>query len=503
MTHKFSYTSKSLYDLNSLLTAANVLICVLISYLYFTTGNTDYVNIFTVFLVYLFAIENIGMLVYEKKRRNPFIIILVLVVTLFYMIRIATLIISPSSAMIFQVASIMAKDLNYALIFILFANASIFLGFYIGNKNNIIRKNILCEDNHAPKLRNALIIITFLILIDFFSVINQELFGRLTGFIQTLFFNQHIILLLTFAMLSYHYKKISLQYRILFIFIFLSMIVLLTLSGSRSAFLVVGMSILMGILAVKQRILISKKAILIGLMIIPVAMIFFVTATFKRALDIKDTITIEHLSMAKDYEMLSSDAVDKSLDLIYYRLGFLDWSTELISNRQTFASIINGQYYVESIIDNVLTPGFDVFGVPTASNALSYVRNGLPIPHKDQISEAYQSDQLGIYGEYYVLFYGYPALIVFFISAFAFQRIFVSFKTKNVLLNCLYRVVLLNLFYVWMNSFGMDWFALDIVSTIITTVLFARYYVSDGTRKIVLGLNRKRILDLPGHKSTT
>lgn len=480
------------YDLNSLLRVANVLICGFTIYLYFTTGDTDYVNLLTVFLACLFVIENIGMLLYERRRRNPFIIILVLLMTVFYMFRIATLIISPSSAMTLQVSSITARDLNYALIFILFSNASMFLGFHIGIKKNVIRKSITFEDDQTPKINNAIIIICLLVLINFFGILNPEIFGRLSGFISTLFINQHIILLFTFAMLAYHYDKISQQLRILFIIIFLCMVVLMTLSGSRSGFLTVGMLMLIGILAVKQRMMISKKIILICLIIIPVAMIFFVTATFKRQLDIKDTITVEHLYLANDYGIFGSDIMEKNLSLIYYRLGFLDWSTELIANRQKFARVINGQYYIESITDNVLTPGFDVFGTAKASNALGYVRSGLPIPHKNQISEAYNSEQMGIYGEYYVLFYGYPALVVFFLLAFAFQRAFVTFKTTNVLLACLYRAVLLNLFYIWMNSFGMDWFALDIVSAIITTFLFARYYVSNRKRKIVFKIESKK-----------
>ena len=486
-------STTSLYDLNSLLRVANVVICGLSIYLYYIKDDNDLVNIFTLFLLGLFAIENIWMLSYEKRRRNPFILILVLVVTVFYMARIATILHIPTSASLFQTAFITtAKDLNYALIFILLSNASMFLGFYIGRKNNIIRKNITFSDDPVPKVHNAIIIIIPCVLVQFFNVLNPEAFGRLTGYVQGIIYNQQIILLFTFTLLAYHYNKISLRIRTLFIVMILAIIILITLSGSRAGVLSMGMFLLMGILAVKQRIMISKKVILICLIMVPISMSFFVTATFKRQLGITKKVSVEHLYLAKEDEIFDFNRIEDYLAAIYYRLAFLDYSTVLIANRQNFAKIINVQYYVESIVDNVLTPGFDVFGTARASYALSYVRIGLPIPHKDQIKEAYQSDQMGIYGEYYVLFYGYPALAVFFFLAFMFQRAFVSFKTTNVLLFCLYRAVLLNLFYIYMNSFGTDWFLLDIVAAVITTFLFARYYVSNRKRKIDLQLESKK-----------
>jgi len=482
-------TSKTLYDLNSLLSVANVLICGIIICLYYIKDDNGIVNIFTLLLGCLFAIENIGMLSYEKRRRNPFILILVLVVTVFYMARIATILYVPTSASLFGNNFITsAKDLNYALIFILLSNASMFLGFYIGRKNNASLKKMTCEDDHVPKINNALIIINLCVLVQFFNLINPETFGRLTGYVQTIFFNQQIIFLFAFTLLAYHYNKISLRIRTLFIVMFLAIVLLITLSGSRSGVLTVSMLLLMGILAVNQRIMISKKIILICLIIIPISMIFFVTATVKRGLGIKDTITVKHLYMINEHKY----RLKYHLALIYYRLGFIDYSTELIANRQKFARIINGQYYVKSIIDNVLTPGFDVFGTPRASHALSYVIRGESIPDKDQVALNYQADQMGIYGEYYVLFYGYPALAAFFLLACIFQGVFNAIETRNILLSCMYRAVLLNLFYIYINSFGTDWFALNIVITVITTFLFGRYFVSNRKRKFVFMIESKR-----------
>lgn len=481
-----AYTSKSSYDLNALLVIANILICGVTIYLYFTTDDTNYVNLSTVLMSCLLSIENIWMLLYEKKKKNSFILILVLVVTVFYIVRIPTLILIPSSAISFQESSVTVIDLNYTLTFILFANASMFLGFYIGTKHNARHINLSFSNDPIPKIKNSIIILSLLILINFFGFLNSEIFGRLNGFISEVFFNQHIILLFTLVMLVYHYDNISQQLRILFISIFLCIVILTSLSGSRSAFLTVFMLLLFSVLAVKQKFMVSKKILLLFLIVIPITFIMFITATFKRQNNIEDKITTEHIYMAINEELFDWSLMENHLGLIFFRIGFLDYSTEIIANRQNYSVILNREYYIKSLIDNVLTPGFDVFGTPRVSYAVSYVMTGRYIPSKYQIGESYQSNQLGIYGECYGLFYGFPALAVLCFLAFMFQKAYVAFKTTNDLLSCIYKAVIFKLFYVFLNSFGMDWFVMDIISAVLTTFLFARYYVSGGKKRIVL-----------------
>ena len=189
-------TSKVSYDLNSTLRVANILICVITAYLYNTTGSTDYVNELTIFLLCLFAIENICMLLYEKRRRNPFILLLVLVVTVFYMMRIPSLIWMPLSASTLQIMSITTLDLNYALIFILFANASMFLGFYLGNKHNVHHLHLSFSDDTIPSVKNSILILILYILVTFASSTNPAIWGRLYLFTTILLMNQNLICLL-------------------------------------------------------------------------------------------------------------------------------------------------------------------------------------------------------------------------------------------------------------------------------------------------------------------
>jgi len=479
--------SKTFYDLNSLLIFANIVICGTVVYLYGTKDGNTPVNVFTIVLVCIFAMENIGMLSYEKKMNNPFIIILVLVTTVFYMLRVATIIHIPASVSLYEETFVpSANELNYTLTFIFLSNAVMFLGFYLGGKNIATQNKVTCEDDNVPKIRNAIVLILILIFIDFSNVSSTELFGRFTGYIQYIF-NRHTILLFTFTMLVYHYNKISLRNLMLFMVLTIAVVILTTLSGSRSSILSVAMLLLMSVLAVKQRIMISKKIIIICLILIPLSFILFATATLKRQLGITANVSVEQLYAAKESEIFDFDNIEHLLVNIYYRLGYLNWSADLIANTEKFATIINSQYYFKSIIDNVLSPGFDVFNTRKASLALSYVNTGQNIPDDvHEVSQSYLSSQMGIYGEYYVLFYGYPALVVFFFLAFMIQRIYVNFKSKNNFRYYLYTAVMLNLFYLHLNSYGIDWFAMDVVTSIITVFLFVRFYDSKRCKKNIL-----------------
>ena len=90
---------------------------------------------------------------------------------------------------------------------------------------------------------------------------------------------------------------------------------------------------------------------------------------------------------------------------------------------------------------------------------------------------------MGIYGEYYVMFYGYPALLVYFLFAFMIQRVYDTIKTKDQLQAYFYQTFCISVFFTWMNSFGSDWIMNEAVSLIFTGMFIHRYYHSPA-RKI-------------------
>lgn len=482
MQAKSSAKSKnSLYDFNTLLKYANIFLCALSAYLYSLNGDNEFVNIYTVVLAIIIGVENISMLFYEKKRRNPFIIIIVFLSTVFYLARITTLVAIPLST-IFERDSVTSGDLNYALIFIILSNASMFLGFYIRWVNSVKQENVIKAEYSTKKKRNMIVILIIMIMLLGLNSM-QIGGGGLVSFLIEVFFHQQVILLFSFVFLFYYYDKISGRARLQIAIIILAFVFFVTLSGSRSGILGIGILLFMSMLVVRQKVLVSKWVILICVLMIPISIFLYIAATFNRGLEEKQTNAINVLKMMNEQKFLDKESVQFFLGRIFERIGFLDFSTSLIANSEKFSGVVNPIYYSKSIVDNVLTPGFDVFNTPRVSHALGHVALGQGIPTRDTIAESYQSDQMGIYGEYYILFFGYPAIVAFFFLAYIFQWVYDFFRKKGLLFSYLCQVLVLNIFIIYMNSFGTDWLILEIMGHVATALFFVKYYNSSNNSK--------------------
>lgn len=469
-------STKFLYDFNSLLQFANAVLCILSIYLYSVEGNNEYVNIFTVFLAIIIGLENIGMLFYEKRRRNPFIVIIVFLSTVFYLTRITTLIAVPLS-IIFERDSVTSENLNYALLFIIFCNASMFLGFYIRRVHQLKSEDKTPARYSTKKIRNVIMILVIMILLLGLNAMQIDA-GGLVAFLIELFFHQQVILLFSFVFFFYYYDSIPRSIRWQLILIIFAFVFFVTLSGSRSGILGIGILMFMSMLVVRQKVLVSKWIILSCVVLIPISIFLYIAATFNRGLEEKQTNAVNVLKMMDEKGFLDKESLQFFLGRIFERIGFLDFSTSLIANREKFSGVVNPVYYSKSIVDNVLTPGFDVFNTPRVSHALGHVAIGQGIPTRDTIAESYQSDQMGIYGEYYILFFGYPAVVAFFFLAYIFQWGYDFFRKKGLFLSYLCQVLVLNIFITYMNSFGTDWLVLEIIGHACTALVFIKYYNS-------------------------
>ena len=475
---------KKFIDFNSTLQLINGFFCILSIYLFGLKGYNEYINIFSIALALILGLVNIGMLYYEKKRRNPFIVIIIFISTIFYLGRVVTLVAYPLSV-IFERDSVTVKDVNYALIFIILSNISMFIGFYLRKKNKkkSINKKKISEYSNL-KTRNVIgipLILIFIMWIQSFGIAN----GGMASFLIEIFFHQAVILLFSFIYIVYYFEDIPSRIRLQILFIIFSFVFFVTIGGSRGAILGILIIMLVSILVVKQKVLLSKKIIMLFLVLIPITVILYVIATFNRGLEVKEANLFTILNLMDEKNFINADTINFFLGRIFERIGFLDFSTCLIAKREIFSEVINPIYYLKSIVDHILTPGFDVFNTPRASHSLGHIAIGQEIPTKLTLAESYQSDQMGIYGEYYVMFRGYPALIIFFLMAYIFQWIYDSFNRENQLLSFLYKGLFLYLFYGYVNSFGSDWFLFEVVGTIFTGLVFNKYYVESKTLKVI------------------
>lgn len=93
------------------------------------------------------------------------------------------------------------------------------------------------------------------------------------------------------------------------------------------------------------------------------------------------------------------------------------------------------------------------------------------------MTETYQSDQFGIYGEFYALF-GYASLPLFFLTAFLLKRVYVRLSRENPFELAMMRVVVLSVFVKIVNSYGMDWTIIETVPLVAAIMLYSLFFRS-------------------------
>jgi len=488
MNLKLNLSGKTNYDISSLLQLANFTIIVIAPVMFLNEGPTMFINGFTVALACIFCILNILILYYEIRNRDPFMQILVFVTTLFYLTRILTLMYDPiphyTSAL--QRFKIQVYDFNYALIFIILSNVFIFLGLAFA-KGKIIFKEI---DFNIHKPGNPLtvsFILLFTLVSNYFFILGFESLGRLSSFIASIFMGTGMILLMTINYTLMNYRNLSKVSRIVLILLFTLFLVIATIHGSRSSFLTLFILFICVVLSLKNKILISRRSIFIGILLIPILIFSFLVATYVRKLqyDTKTVIDKERIEYIKEFK-LADLAVEQVqvLSPIFDRVGYLGYSVDMITNAKKYRRFINFRHYFKSIIDNGLTPGFDVFDTPRASHSLKYVYfNIKEKPTQKAIAANYNSDMFTIYGEYYILFGGYPALILLLLAAYLFKKIYLIIKTDNIFLFYLLRSLILLIYYNWLISFGFDWMIVEIIGYLIPIFIWWKSF-SMKMRKI-------------------
>ncbi len=245
--------------------------------------------------------------------------------------------------------------------------------------------------------------------------------------------------------------------------------VLHTMIGSRSALVEIIKNYIIVILAIAGRITFSRKISITVAALLPIIIVLligsFTFASFVRAnrggddANFFDTERLVELYKSSELQLSN---FEKILPPIFDRIGFFDYSAEIIAHRDTYTSVINVESYAKSIVDNLLTPGFDIFDQPKISNSLKFIYQYLGTPSKLAVTDSYQSDQLGLYGELYALF-GYVSLPLFFLLAYLLKRIYLGLRSENPFNLAMKRIVVLYLFVTIINSYGIDWFIIDIL----------------------------------------
>lgn len=476
-----------LVDLNKLLMLANLLVAGLLVFALVHEDANEYVDQQTDLLGILLCVQTQVALFIERKRRDPFVILLAFETIFYYSLRIFTLSLYPFSA-VFPRYPFDASDSNYALIFIIIANVFLYAGFFLLQA----RQDLGIDATNRTVTAPGRVVLLMMAAISFTyfsgSYWTEDNIPRVFSFVSQLL-SATVIVLMSVSYLVLFRRSLSRRVVLTLAILIVADMAVHTLVGSRSAIIAVVQDFMMAGLATAGFIRIRRSHILLGFAFLPVMVVLligtFAISTFNRgqkeagaSFDLGRA-----MSLASDSSsvLLAGSSLDVVLPPIFARTGFFDFAAEIIAHRAQYSSLINPSSYAKSIVDNILTPGFDVYDAPKISNGLEFIYLDWGVPSKLQVLESYQSDQLGIYGEFYALL-GYGCLPVLFIIAWLLKRMYLAASSPNPFYLLMKRVVVLFVFVELLRSFGIDWIISETIPLVGAIFLYAFLFSSRAAR---------------------
>lgn len=472
--------SNRLVDFNSILMGVNLLVAALLVYGFSLLGDDNpYVDAETIILALLLCLQTLIALVVERKRRDPFVIVLAYIMIFYFSLRIFTLVLYPYSD-VFPRFPYEVADSNYAMIFILLANTCLYLGLYAVKTN--IGPIAFGRWGATTPVR-----VLFLLLVVSLFAYTKTTYWTAESVPQVFLFLEAFIYPGTVFLMAYAYclafgKSLGRPFTLLIIAALVVEMTLHSLAGSRGAIIDAMERLMIVLLALGGSIRLAKRYVIWGMALMPVVGalmvgVFFVS-TYVRGPGIKNPLD---LTKATDLagEALSrlptAKVEDAVLSPVFARAGFFDFSAEIIAHRDRYSGIISLPTYFKSIVDNVLSPGFDLFDQPKISNTLVFAYGSRGAPSKELIAGEYQSDQLGLYGELYGLF-GYASLPLFLALAFALKRMYVRLKAADPFALTMKKALLLLVFDWIINSYGLDWILLNSLLFVVSVWMYLFFF---------------------------
>ncbi|MGO9514266.1 MAG: hypothetical protein ACLP2F_11585 [Steroidobacteraceae bacterium] len=475
-------SARNSIDINTVLQAFNLFVAGLIVYGMPYAANNPYIDQETMQLGLLLCLQTHVALFFERRRRDPFVILFAFTMIFYFSLRLFTLALYPYSV-VFERYSYGPADSNFALIFMLVANLFLYAGFFSVK----FKRNAAVDASgwraRSPTRVSVLMLVS--IVYSYMSAIywtadDQPRIASVLG----LFISPPVIFLMALAYFVLFRRSLSRSARYSIAGLIALELVAHTLSGSRSTITTLVQNIMLVMLAISSCIKIKRGWFIVGSLLAPVLLVLligaFLLSTFNRehkdpgeaSLSISQAI---QLAGEATKELGAETELDIILPPIFDRAGFFDYSAEIIAHRDQYQEIFNLPEYGKSIVDNLLTPGFDVYDQPKLGNALEFIYEDLGTPSKEMVPESYQSDQFGIHGELYAVF-GYASLPLFFLLAFFLKGLYVRLRSPSPFALAMERIVVLAAFVKIVNSFGMDWTLIEMVPVVAAVFVYTFFF---------------------------
>lgn len=454
-------------DFNNILQFFNVAVFITSMFLHFKTPDNPYIDNYVFVMVVLIHAQILFILLYEKRRTDPFLIILCGVIIVFYLFRITTLLYNPNASLTLTRTTLIDNETFYYFLLYVFSCVwAIFFGLVIGEKKSLLNSGGFRYSNDDTKHRIqfvtallfAAVAVAHYLYFGFIDDITK--YPRLIR-IMLVFLCYDFSFPLLLTLLFFSKNIISKKLIVLAILCLLVFIVLKTIGGSKGSFLFVGLATLCSSFSVLGRLKMSRFVLKVIILITPIILFSALLGNIylkEHNRHIKGiNAKSDNLYLLKINDITRQET-SQIFEQIYTRAGFLDFSVEIFNNPD-YGKIVNMGYYFRSLVDT-LTPGFDVFNVPLAALNMKGIHAlGGQFLNRQDAEKMYHSDQMNVFGESYILFHGYWSLIFVVFFSFCFKSIYVILRsyTRKSHFAYYWMTITLLYFYQWINSFGLDW----------------------------------------------
>lgn len=438
---------------------------------YHNVGASSYVNSTTVILSLVLCVVSLFVISDSKKKDNPLLFVLAWWCLFFYVIRIITLNYTDYSVCLKRCGA-GVDDVNNGLVLTILCVITLWLVF---RSIKTTRNKAEIDVRYKPGyVRRALIIYWVTFFINVVAEYGLPMSG-LASIIRNFILNIFDLLYLLLAYTILIWDRIEKKEKLYMGLSMLAFIAFVTLSGSRSGFYSIFKMLLFVFLALGYKKI--KRIYIWGVVaLVPVMLAFFIYSTYMRQMGMME-------SSLQDKVGLIEGAIDKTADLetrvvvspVFDRIGFIDYTTEMMVSKERFKSFVNVGFEFKSIVDNALSPGFDLFDAPKISNMIdnSYNLSSSKVISKTaNSSEDYHSDELTAFGESYVLFGFIGGILFMFIAGILFRNVWNKADKKKNEQGLFQKAICLYLFEVFLSSYGYDWLVLNLICFLLTMIIF-------------------------------
>lgn len=464
----------SIYDI---LKYCNFLIFFAMIGVYYSNGNNLYVDQYTIVLNFVQIVITHFVILDAKRNSNSLLLVLAYVIIFHFQLRIVSLNYTEYSLIFSSLLSnVTPSKINYVLSFVILMYFFLFIGIrytYSYKKQDIINQDNKLSSNAS---RNILFFVYGALALDLLRLFDVPVISQIVAVISTFFFNFLFMLLLTVCYFIKYWKKVTKKYKRLFVFLILLYVLIYTGMGIRSTIYAVILMLFFCICA-SNYVEVRAKYILILSCVVPIMVIGFLFATLTRQMDMQKSSFTEKVDIvSKLSEQFDDSNIKLLLSPIFNRIGYFDFAVQLILDKNHLENFLSPVNYSKSVVDNLLTPGFNIYDMPRMSLVLDkcYLYNGTPNIKKYHLDEDYLSSGMSLFGEAYLFLDKHGCILFTFFIGLLFKNFYKKSLKTDEIHNLWQRAILLSLFYSVLNSYGLDWTIIDVVSYYINYRIFKK-----------------------------